>query len=121
MSANNELVVDVVEVKAQQQEIKEDKKQPQTERKSRNPFKRKKKQEEEKKDSEEIPDEREPNLTFKDGFTIYKIIGWNWILVFLGSIGAMGTGVIPIRYVIILTFRLLILLNLIVSNLLWEI
>ncbi|EFC37137.1 abc transporter B family protein [Naegleria gruberi] len=93
MSTNNELVVDV-------QQIKDDMKQQQQqqpERKSRNPFKKNKKKAENK-ETEDIVDTREPNLKFKDSFTIYKIIGWNWILIFLGSIGAMGTGVIPISF-----------------------
>ncbi|KAG2385680.1 hypothetical protein C9374_003495 [Naegleria lovaniensis] len=66
-------------------------------RPSRNPFKRRKQKEATKTD-EEIPDVREPNLGFKDAFTMYRIIGWNWILVFIGIIGAMGAGVIPLSF-----------------------
>lgn len=73
----------------------------QTQRKSRNPFKKKdadqQKQQAQSGGDEQIHDVREPDLKFHDAFTIYKIIGINWIIILLGTIGAMGSGVIPIR------------------------
>ena len=71
---------------------------------SRNPFKRRKqrKEAEQKEKEDEIKDPRDPVIKGKDHFTIYKIFGWNWLLILLGSIGAMGAGVIPLTFQFVL-------------------
>ena len=43
-------------------------------------------------ESEEIADVREPKIKNRDYVLIYKIFGWNWILIFLGAIGSCGAG-----------------------------
>ncbi|KAF0973306.1 hypothetical protein FDP41_008513 [Naegleria fowleri] len=69
------------------------------ERRSRNPFKRfKKKKKDEPTDQDEIKDEREPQIKGSDNLIIFKIFGWNWLLVLLGSIGSLGNGVIPLSF-----------------------
>ena len=45
-----------------------------------------------------IVDTREPKLGVLSYFTIFRIIGWNFILIFFGLIGAAGRGVIPMVF-----------------------
>ncbi|EFC39126.1 abc transporter AbcB1 [Naegleria gruberi] len=72
-----------------------------TRRQSRNPFKKHNNKEagEQISSSEiEMVDLREPKPSFKDAFTIYKIIGWNWLLILIGMIGSAGSGIIPLMF-----------------------
>ena len=45
---------------------------------------------------ETIVDPNDPNITFLSHLRIIQIFGWNLILVFIGSIGPMAYGLIPI-------------------------
>ncbi|KAG2379269.1 hypothetical protein C9374_007408 [Naegleria lovaniensis] len=47
---------------------------------------------------EQIKDSREPKIRYHDHWTIFKSFGWSWILILLGMLGSMGTGVIMLVF-----------------------
>ncbi|KAG2379229.1 hypothetical protein C9374_007368 [Naegleria lovaniensis] len=47
---------------------------------------------------EQIKDPREPTIRYLDHWNIFKSFGWSWILILLGMLGSMGTGVITLIF-----------------------
>ena len=59
-------------------------------------FRRNKKSKKVTRTEETIVDPNDPNITFLSHLRIIQIFGWNLILVFIGALGTMAYGLIPI-------------------------
>ena len=48
------------------------------------------------KNKTEIQDQREPKINLFSHLKIFQIIGFNWIILLIGTVGSTGYGVIPV-------------------------